>query len=49
VSIINLIDFPGTKSAPLGSLKFGIDSLVFFPPFDVLAPNAKKKWSYDLT
>jgi hypothetical protein len=49
--IINLTNFLGTKSSPLGSLPklLVIDAHILFPPLDVLAPKTKKKWSYDST
>jgi hypothetical protein len=38
VLVINLIDYPGTESAPPGSSEFGIDAPILSPPLDVLAP-----------
>jgi len=45
VQIINLIDFPNTKSAPLSFLKqesIGFDALFLLPPLDVSTPKTKK-------
>jgi len=49
VLVINLINSLGIESAPLGSSKFGIDAPILPPPFNVLALEANKKWSYDST
>jgi hypothetical protein len=49
VLVINLIDSPSIESVPLGSLEFGIDAPILSPPLDVLALEAKRKRSYDLT
>jgi hypothetical protein len=47
VLIINLIDYLGIESVPLGFPKFGIDALVLSLPLDVDL-KVKKKQSYDL-
>jgi hypothetical protein len=43
VLILNLIDFPGTKSAPFGFSNFRIDPPILSPPLDLSTPEAKKK------
>jgi hypothetical protein len=49
VLVINLINYLGILSTPLGSSKFGIDAPILPPPFNALALEANKKWSYDST
>jgi hypothetical protein len=45
--VINLIDYLGIESVPLGSPEFGIYAHVLFLLVDV-DPKVKKKWSYYL-
>jgi hypothetical protein len=49
VLVINLINSLGIELAPLGFSEFGIDAPILPPPFNALALEANKKWSYDST